>query len=222
MTELADELAGIAMFAGLDRPLLERLGAASRPRRLVRGQLLCGEGEPSDQLYLVRKGRLRVFRGSAHGDELVLSIVGPGESIGELSVVDERPRSASVDALESAQVLAVPSVLARELLRENPAAAWRVALALAGRVRRLTDTSADLVLLDLPRRIAKLLLASADGANTVTFPMSQAGVAASLGVTRQSFNRSLAALSRRGWIAAAGGGAISILDGAALRRFSQS
>jgi CRP-like cAMP-binding protein len=100
-----------------------------------------------------------------------------------------------------------------------------VATLLADRVRRLTDTTADLVLLDLPRRLGKLLLDEADeqgGVLTTTFATSQSGVAAMLGVTRQSLNRSLAALARRGWVRPVDGTRVELLDPDALRRYVDS
>lgn len=226
VVDLAADLAGVELFAGLAASELAVLGERSALRRLGRGQVLFLEGEPSDTFYLVRTGRLRVFRDSPQGDELTLSFVESGSTIGELSVVDEQPRSASVDAAESSELLALPSGVVREVLLSNPGAVWDVAQALAARVRHLTDTTADLVLLDLPRRLGKLILEQAvereGGVLMTTFVTSQSGVAAMLGVTRQSLNRALAALVRRGWVATLDGGRVEVLDASALRRFVAS
>jgi CRP-like cAMP-binding protein len=98
-----------------------------------------------------------------------------------------------------------------------------VAAELAAMVRRLTGGTADLVFLDLPRRLAKLLLAEArrepTGLLRVELGMSQSGLAARLGVTRQSLNRALGGLVRRGWIRPEDGGYV-LRDPAALRRFA--
>jgi CRP-like cAMP-binding protein len=114
----------------------------------------------------------------------------------------------------------------REVLLSNAASVWSVAQQLAFRVRQLTDTTADLVLLDLPRRLGKLILEQAvpgeSGRLTTTFVTSQSGVAAMLGVTRQSLNRALAALVRRGWITTLDGGRVEVRDAAALRAFIAS
>lgn len=225
VTDVAADLSGVELFAGLSQPDVTRLAERSVRHRLGRGQVLFLEDEPSDHLFLVRSGRLRVFRGSSRGDEITLSFVEPGETIGELSVVDEQPRSASVDALVPSELVAVPSELVREVLRSSPAGVWSVATLLADRVRRLTDTTADFVLLDLPRRLGKLLLDEADeqgGVLTTTFATSQSGVAAMLGVTRQSLNRSLAALARRGWVRPVDGTRVELLDPEGLRRYVDS
>jgi CRP/FNR family transcriptional regulator, cyclic AMP receptor protein len=219
------ELRQVHLFAGLGDTALAALAGKAFARRLARGQVLFTEGEPSTHLYVVRSGRLRVFVASPRGDELVLSVLGPGESLGELSVLDGQPRSAAVEALDAVELLALPAAEVVALLHDNHDALLAVALELAAGIRRLTGNAADLVFLDLPRRLAKLLLAHsvtlADGRTESALPMSQAGVAAQLGVTRQSLNRALSGLTRRGWIAV-DGVHVHVHDLKALRRFADS
>jgi CRP-like cAMP-binding protein len=225
MPDFTDELAQISLFAGLDAPELAALAQHAFVRKLARGQVLFNEGEPSEHLFFVRSGRLRVFVASARGEELVLSVSGPGESLGELSILDRQPRSATVDALEAAELIALPAHEARALLESNHKALTAVALALAAGMRRLSGTAADLVFLDLPRRLAKLLLAEAnrrsDGVLESRLAMSQSGVAARLGATRQTLNRAMSTLAQRGWITLEGT-TVRIDDEAALTRFAES
>jgi CRP-like cAMP-binding protein len=225
MPDFTDELARIALFDGLDPSELRALGEHAFVRKLARGQVLFNEGEPSDHLFLVRSGRLRVFVASARGDELVLSVVGPGETLGELSILDRHPRSATVDALETVELIALPGTEARALLESNREALLAVALALAAGMRRLSGTAADLVFLDLPRRLAKLLLAEAhtlaDGTIESRLAMSQTGVAARLGATRQTLNRAMSTLAQRGWITL-DGTTVRIDNIDALNRFAES
>jgi CRP-like cAMP-binding protein len=220
----AEELGRISLFAGLDQSELAAIAHNAFVRRLARGQILFSEGEPSDHLFFVRSGRLRVLVASSHGEELVLSVLGPGAALGELSVLDREPRSATVEALEPAELIAVPGDDARTLLETSPKALRAVAVALAAGMRRLSGTAADLVFLDLPRRLAKLLLAEAvtrpDGTIESRLAMSQTGVAARLGVTRQSLNRALSALSQRSWVTV-DGATIRLDDVAALTRFAE-
>jgi CRP/FNR family transcriptional regulator, cyclic AMP receptor protein len=219
------ELAAVRLFAGLEASSLTTLAGATFVRRLARDQILFSAGEPSDHLFVVRRGRLRVVSSSPHGDELVLTTVGPGEAIGELSVLDRLPRSAGVDAVQASELLALPAAAVRDLLERDPAAMLAVALELAAGMRRLTGAMADLIFLDLPRRLAKLLLTDAvarpNGTATTTLETSQSAVAARLGVTRQSLNRALAGLAKRGWIEVAGA-EVSLRDVPALQRFVDS
>ncbi len=225
MSDLVAELAQVRLFVGLEDAALAGIASRAHVRTLARGQVLFTEGEPSEHVFVIRSGRLRVFVTSPRGDQLVLSVLGPGDSFGELSVLDRQPRSASVDTLDTAQILALPAADVRALLESDNRALMAVAVELAAGMRRLTGNAADLVLLDLPRRLAKMLLASAvplaDGSATNTLSMNQSGVAAQLGVTRQSFNRALAGMTRRGWIEF-DGTRVHIRDVAALRRYADS
>ncbi|MDQ6851657.1 MAG: Crp/Fnr family transcriptional regulator [Actinomycetota bacterium] len=225
MPDIATELAQIELLTSLSPQSLGVLAQAAHVRRLARGQVLFTKGEPSDHLFLVRAGRLRVVVASPRGEELVLSVVGPGDSLGELSMLDGQPRSASVEALEPVELIAVAAEHVRSLLDSDPAALRAVALALAAGMRRLSGTAADLVFLDLPRRLAKLLLSLStphgDGTAESRLAMSQSGVAAQLGVTRQSLNRALVGLAHRGWITV-NGARVQINDVAALTHFADS
>ena len=192
------------IMGALDEDALRDLARYCVVRRLDRGQVLFTEGEPSESFYLVESGRVRVIRISDDGAELVLSVIGPGGAIGELSVFDGAPRSASVEAIERCDVVVVPNARVREVLSASTDSLLAVVSELATMVRRLTGSTADLVFLDLPHRVAKFLLLNridhGDGTAHVEFAMSQAGIAAQLGVARQTFNSTLSGLIREGWI----------------------
>lgn len=226
VVDVIAELQQTALFAGVDGRLLEPLASRAVLRRFARGQVVFTEGEPADHLYVVRDGRLRVLVRSARGDEMTLSVLGPGDALGELSMVDGRPRSASVEALEVTQLVTLPAELVRAALRAEPSLLFAVAEQLAATLRRLTGETADLVFLDLPRRLAKLLLTEAvaddpSAAARVDLGMSQSGLAARLGVTRPSLNRALSGLVRRGWISTDGSSYV-LHDVPALQRFADS
>lgn len=217
---MSQALRSVPMFAAASHGDLARLASAAFPRRLSRGQVLFTEGERSDHVYVVADGRVKVLVSSPHGDELVLSVLVPGDALGELSVLDGCDRSASAVALDDVSLWCVPAEAVRALLHVSPAAALAVAEELAARVRRLTGAAADLVFLDLPRRLAKLL-ASEEAAEGRATALTQSDVAAHLGVTRQSLNRALQRLQDRGWVEVQRGG-IAVLDVPALQRFAQS
>lgn len=214
-------LGDVELFAGAPAAELEALAEASSPRRLSRGQVLFVEGEPSSHLYVVVEGRLKVLLSSSRGDDLLLAVLGPGDCLGEVSVLDEHPRSASAEALEATTLLAVPADKVREVLHRCPGIVLEWAQDLAATVRRLTGSTADLVFLDLPRRLAKLLIDSADSDAQVNLGLSQGELAARLGVTRQSLNRALGGLARRGWVSVSAN-VIMLHDQAALQRFADS
>lgn len=222
---VADELARVRLFTALDEGARQRLAGAAFIRRVAENQILFVTGEPSDHLYVVRSGRLRVLTTSIHGEQFVLSTVGPGRAIGELSLLDRRPRSADVVAAELSELIALPADIARSVLESDPRAVLAAACELAAQVRRLTGTMGDLVFLDLPRRVAKLLLSRArtrsDGKAVSDLGASQSIVAAQLGVSRQSVNKALSGLARHAWIEL-DGRSVVLRDPAALQRYVES
>lgn len=193
-----------AITRELDDGAMARLARVCVVRRLGRGQMLFNEGDPSQALHIVCSGRLRVVRTSDEGNELVLSVIAAGGTIGELSVFDGEPRSATVEAIEPSEVLAIPTAHLREVLMASPASLMAVVAELATTVRRLTGSTSDLVFLDLPHRIARYLVLHAvergDGTAHVDLAMSQSGMAAQLGAARQSYNTALNGLVRDGLI----------------------
>ena len=212
-------LSSAPLFVAARPDELDTLATAAFPRRLAKGQVLFVEGERSDHLYVVVRGRLKIVVASQHGDELLLAVLSVGESVGELGMLDGQPRSASAEALEDVELVAIPADALRSVLANSAGLAVAWAQDLAHTVRRLTGSAADLVFLDLPRRLAKLLIAAGD--SEVQLGMSQSEVAARLGVTRQSLNRVLSGFTRRGWIRV-DGSTVALCDRAALARFAGS
>lgn len=113
----------LALLDDAERAALSGLGT---PREFPRGAILMYEGEPGERVMILESGRVKVTRIEAGGHEAMLSIRDPGDVVGELSLIDERPRLASVTALEPVRVLVIASTLFRAHLERTP----RVAVAL--------------------------------------------------------------------------------------------
>ena len=219
MRDAAGALRSLPFLTGIDGPVFDALAAAAFPRRLAKGQVLFTEGEVSDFVFVIVEGRVKVLVSSPRGDELVVSVLGPGELLGELSVLDGSDRSASAVALDGVALWCIPAEALLTLLRSSAMASLALNGELASRLRRLTIATADLVFLDLPRRLAKFLVS--DPAGTGVDQLAQAEVASQLGVTRQSLNRALQRLQDRGWIEVHRS-AVEVIDAAALERFADS
>ncbi len=212
-------LADAELFRGAPLAVLDEVAALASTRRVRKGQLLFAEGEAAEHLFVVASGRIKVLLSSPRGEELILTVLGPGDALGELSVLDAQPRSATAQALDDSELVVLPAAALRDLLGRSPGLALAWSQELAGTVRRLTGSTGDLVFLDLPRRLAKLLLDK--GGDPVDLGMSQGDVASQLGVTRQSLNRALSSLQRRGWLSV-NGPQVVLQDRAALQRFAGS
>ncbi len=183
---------------------------------------MCTTGEPGDTLIVVISGRVKVAVRSADGGELTLTFAGPGGTLGEVSVADGGPRSADVETLEDSELLFIPRELVRDVCARVPAAGLALAGSVAVTLRRLTEATSDLVFLDLPRRLAKVLLSQPrDGAGVIHPALTQEQLAHQAAGTRQSVNATLRGFERRGWITV-NGRAVTIRHPEMLARFADS
>jgi CRP/FNR family transcriptional regulator, cyclic AMP receptor protein len=199
---------------------LEAVAAASRLRTFRRGQVVFTTGDRGDTLIVVISGRIKVVVRSADGSELTLTIIGPGGMVGELSVADGGPRSADAETLEECLLLLIPGETVRDICARVPPAAQALLSSIAVTLRRLTEAASDLVFLDLPRRVAKVLLNQPRGDDgAIRLKLSQEELAHQVGSTRQSVNAALRGFERRGWIDVHDR-AVTVKEPAALGRFA--
>lgn len=212
------------VFGGLDPTALGELAAVCVPRTFRRDQYLCYQGDPGDHLIVIVEGLVKITVTSDRGDEMVLSTLGAGEVVGELSVIDQGPRSASAVAVQTTSALVVnrPSLLTA--MQRSPALLDALLRTLGAMVRRLTEQASDLVFLDLGGRIAKLLVQQAERQSddpgqrlAVDLHLTQTELAQMVGASRPAVNRVLQGLVGRGWISI-DGRTMVIKDAAALRR----
>ena len=207
-TEAAVELLHrTRLFAGLGEPTLRALAERSVERSFPRHGRLFHQGDPGNALFVVASGLVKVVVTSEEGEEMVLVTLGPGEALGELSIVDGGPRSASAEALEPTSVLVITRPVLLELAGRDHALTEALLQALGGLLRRLTEQAADLVFLDLPGRVAKLLagLAAERGVSApdgveLDAHLTQTDLAAMVGASRQSVNQILQGFARRGYL----------------------
>jgi CRP/FNR family transcriptional regulator, cyclic AMP receptor protein len=180
---------------------LEAVAAASRLRAFRRGQVVVTRDDPGDTVIVVISGRVKVVVRSADGGELTLTVIQPGGVFGELSIADGGPRSADAETLEACQLLLIPRGAVQEICQRVPSVAQALTSSLAATLRRLTEAASDLVFMDLPRRVAKVLLSQPrSGDGTIQPSLSQEELAHQAAGTRQSINAALRGFQRRGWI----------------------
>jgi CRP/FNR family transcriptional regulator, cyclic AMP receptor protein len=213
-------LAASRLFAEVPTPAIQHLATAAGLHRYRRGQILFVEGDSGDSLLLVVDGTLKAYSTSAEGEEFLLAVVGPGETLGELVLADGGSRSASVAALTDAAVLRLSRQAVLDAAEIWPQLTTALLKSLADVVRRLTGAAADLVFLDLPRRVAKMLLIEREVSRSDVFEtrLSQEEMAHRVGGSRQSVNTALREFQRRGWIAI-NGHRIHVRHPEALQRF---
>jgi len=200
-TDVIGILRGTNLLRSVPPEDLRAIAAASRLRSFRRGQVVFIAGDAGDTVIVVVSGRVKVVVYSADGGELTLTVVGPGGLFGEVSVADGGPRSADAETLEESQLLLVPREAIQDVSARVPAVAQALTISIATILRRLTEAASDLVFLDLPRRVAKVLLNQPrDNDGTIRTRLSQEQLAHQAGGTRQSVNAALRGFERRGWI----------------------
>jgi CRP/FNR family transcriptional regulator, cyclic AMP receptor protein len=218
--EVTTVLRETELFRSVPPGDLEKIAAASRLRLFRRGQVVFTQGDPSDTLIVVISGRVKVVVRSADGGELTLTIIPAGGIFGELSVADSGPRSADAETLEECRLLLVPRQIIQDVCSREPSVAQALTSSIAATLRRLTEAASDLVFLDLPRRVAKVLLSQPRGDDgVIRVRLSQEELAHQAGGTRQSVNHALRGFEKRGWIEVHER-AVAVKQEAALSRFA--
>jgi CRP/FNR family transcriptional regulator, cyclic AMP receptor protein len=213
-----------AIFAELPDSAVRELAQVCLQRTYRRGQFLWYQGDPGDYLVAIVQGLVKVTVTSPHGDEMLLVTLGPLEVVGELSVIDGGPRSASVVALRPTTGIVISRSALIALMQRSPICFDVLLRSLGALVRRLTEQATDLVFLDLPARVAKLLLREAEARSgeqrqgaVVDLGLNQTELAQMVGASRPAVNRVLQSLAARGSISI-DGGKITIHNFIALRR----
>lgn len=198
----------------------QALVAASRPRHYRAGEMIFHQGDPCDCLYLLRSGRVAVQRWTADGEQVTLGLLVAPAEFGEIGILrSDHHHTASVLALEDAQVLSVSADRFHQLRASHPQLTEWLLATLAARLERTSALLSDALFLDADQRIAKRLLdcRAAFGEFGACLPLRQSDIAAMAGVSRPTANRALRQLADQG-VVTLGRREIQIVDLDALGR----
>ncbi|CAN5387062.1 Crp/Fnr family transcriptional regulator [soil metagenome] len=212
------------LFAEMDPENSRALIESMNPVSFARGDVLFHEGDPGDRLFVIRSGKIKLGRRSSDGRENLLSIQGPGEMFGELSLFDPGPRTATATVVADAELVELAHTDLVAWLEQHPTVAKHLLKALAHRLRRTNEALADLVFSDVPGRVAKALLDLAtrfgeptDEGVRVAHDLTQEELAQLVGASRETVNKALADFAARGWVRREGR-AVVLLDADRLER----
>ncbi|WP_296808114.1 cyclic nucleotide-binding domain-containing protein [Thiocapsa sp.] len=204
--ETRDILLGIPLFAelGIDRigDLIDQ--AALRTYRA--NTVVMQKGDEASALYVLLSGRVKVFSADDNGKEIVLNELGPGDYLGELALIEDSTRSASVMTVTPSRFLVIPKASFQAYLISRPGVALHLIGALAARVRKLTEEVERLALRDVYSRLADTLQARAveENGRLITDALTQRDLAALVGASREMISRILKDLKAGGYIALEG------------------
>jgi CRP/FNR family cyclic AMP-dependent transcriptional regulator len=195
------------LFAALDEDAALALRRSMTEVSLGRSQVLFREGDTGDRLYVVAEGKMKLGRTSSDGRENLLSILGPGEMFGELSLFDPGPRTATATAVTESRLFALSNGELKPWLTGRPEVALSLLRQLSRRLRRTNEVVGDLVFSDVPGRVAKALLdlskrfgVHSDEGLHVAHDLTQEELAQLVGASRETVNKALADFASRGWL----------------------
>ncbi len=195
------------LFTALDEAAAASLRASMDSVKIAKGSVLFAEGDEGDHLYVIVEGKLKLGTSSGDGRENLLSILGPGEMFGELSLFDPGPRTSTATAVTDAKLLSLGQEKLIPWLAENPQVALQLLARLAQRLRRTNEAVGDLVFSDVPGRVAKALIdlgerfgKQTDEGLFVHHDLTQEELAQLVGASRETVNKALADFAQRGWI----------------------
>ena len=219
-------LARVPVFASLAPGDLAEVAKVAVPRRFTRQQVIFREGDASDTCYVIRSGHARAVRQHPDGRSIALAHFGPGDIFGELAMFNDERRSATVEALDDIEAVAILGRDMRRLLYEHPDLAAKLVTNLGRRLREANERIARQSFQTVQSRVATALgelvdRARAEGAGDgggVVVRMTQADIAQLAGSSRESASRFLAVLERAG-IVTQGRGRLTVHDPEALKRY---
>ncbi|NCV79188.1 MAG: Crp/Fnr family transcriptional regulator [Actinobacteria bacterium] len=207
MTIDEDVVRKAPLFTALDEADALSLRANMDSVKIAKGSVLFAEGDEGDHLYVIVEGKLKLGTSSGDGRENLLSILGPGEMFGELSLFDPGPRTSTATAVTDAKLLSLGQEKLIPWLATNPNVSLQLLARLAQRLRRTNEAVGDLVFSDVPGRVAKALIdlgerfgKQTDEGLFVHHDLTQEELAQLVGASRETVNKALADFAGRNWL----------------------
>jgi len=189
----------VPIFSDLTESALQLILSKSRTLKFRKGAVLMSEGETGESLYLIHSGQVKIFVSEEDGNEMTLFIEGPGSYIGEISLLDGAPRTASAITLEKTEVISISKNAFIEVITENPDIAFNIISALTQKLRRATESIRSLALKNVYQRLVLKLLELAeeeDGYKVISRRYSHLELGKMIGASREMVGKVMAELTR--------------------------
>jgi CRP/FNR family cyclic AMP-dependent transcriptional regulator len=216
-------LRALPIFETLDDECLLPIMKEASLRSIPRHTVVLHAGDSTDNIYFVLSGSLKVQVSDEDGREVILSKLGPGELFGEMGVLDDNPRSATVLAVEPSEVVVMGKTDFKKCLADNPDVSLFIMRNLTRRLRMADRNIESLALLDVYGRVARLLLEAAetiDGRKVVTHKITKQDIGKMIGASREMVSRVMRDLAAQGLIEEVDGRLV-INDPSAFKRHGE-
>jgi CRP/FNR family cyclic AMP-dependent transcriptional regulator len=209
------------LFRGLPPATIEQISALSTRRSYGTGAIVFSQADPGDALYGVVTGKIRISASSPDGREIFLNIMEPGDTFGEIALLDGRHRTATASATSPSELIVIARHHFLYLLEREPELVSHVVQLLCERIRWTSGLAEESALLSVPERLVRRLLSlgklhGRETPNGVELRISQEDVARFLGLSRQAVNQYLQDWKIQGWLTL-GRGKIVIVNERELR-----
>ncbi len=204
---LIEALRLIPLFEGLPDNQLEDLNTISLEKSFKKGGSIFNEGDPGNGFYVVKEGRIKIFKISSEGKEQILHVFGPGEPFGEAPVFEGRQFPAHAEALADTVCIFFPRKAFTDLISKNPSLAMNMLGVLSRRLRRFAALVEDLSLKEVPGRLAAYLLylsKTESDSIELSLDVAKGQLAGMLGTIPETLSRILGRLVKQGYIEAVG------------------
>jgi len=196
-------LRNVSLFSGLPEESVKAVSALATTRTYPKNTIIISEGDDSDSLYAVLSGKVKVYLSDDEGKEIIINIHGPGDYFGEMALLDDKPRSASVMTLEESKLAVLSKTAFEDCLSKNPQISLPIIRGMSKRLRNLTENVKSLALMDVYGRVARTLLDMAEPkgeALVINQRLTQREIASMVGASREMVSRILKDLSVGGYI----------------------
>jgi CRP/FNR family cyclic AMP-dependent transcriptional regulator len=209
------------LFRGLSAATIQQIAALAIRRPYEPDALVFSQGDPGDSLYGVVTGKVRISASTREGKEMFLNIMEPGDTFGEIALLDGNPRTATATTTASCELMIIPRAQFLALLQREPTVAIHLLQLLCQRIRWTSAQAEDSALLTVPSRLARRLLSLAKlhghhSPKGVQLIISQEEMGRFLGISRQAVNQYLQEWRTKGWVDV-GRGKVTVLDESALQ-----
>lgn len=207
MTTHTELLKKVSLFENVDDEELGRISSLLSSRDCPKDAQIVAQDEPGDALFIIARGRVKVVLYGDNGREVILTILKAGEFFGEMSLVDDMPRSANVISSEDSTVLILKREQFIEYVKRSPAMALNIMAELSKRLRRADEIIGNLATLDVYGRVAHIMieLAKKDGEEVeegilIRERPTQQDIASMIGTSRETVSRVLSEFQKRGFV----------------------
>ncbi|ARK25092.1 Crp/Fnr family transcriptional regulator [Sporosarcina sp. P37] len=204
----------VPLFNHLEEQQMDRIVELAHSASHSRGATIYREGDHPQGLYILHKGRIKIYRLSENGKEQLVRILEPGDFTGELSLFDAKPHDAYAETLEPAELCIIGRDQMQKLLQEHPAISLKMLEEFSHRLAGTEQRAARIGMESAETRLALYLadLSEEQQQLTVELPMSRKDLASHIGTTPETISRKLSFFEDSGWIRQSGTKTVHILD----------